>query len=266
MDNKLQTALITGPTSGIGKALAQQLASKGYQLLLVSRSEGKLAEMCQSLGEKHGIDVQYLVADLSQPSEARRVFEASRDLGFEVDLLVNNAGTHEYGPFVEAAWDDLASLMELNQRAVIHLTHLFLPKMLARGKGHILNLGSTGSFVSWPNDAIYGGGKAFILHFSEALAEELRGSGVGVTCLCPGAVDTAFQDKGNLDRTILNRLTAMAPEPVARAGLRAMERGKWVHVPGLINKLIVLFQPIIPRRLLTRLAKWSTTPLGDEKG
>ncbi|MFW5713462.1 MAG: SDR family NAD(P)-dependent oxidoreductase, partial [Brevefilum sp.] len=148
---------------------------------------------------------------------------------------------------------------------VVHLTHLFLPGMLARRKGHIINLGSTGSFVSWPSDAIYGGGKAFILHFSEALAEELRGTGVGVTCLCPGVVKTAFQQEGGLDQTILSRLTAMAPEPVASAGIRAMERDKWVHVPGLLNKLIVLFQRFIPRRVLTRLAKWVTTPSGERE-
>ncbi|MFW5714135.1 MAG: SDR family NAD(P)-dependent oxidoreductase, partial [Brevefilum sp.] len=109
MAKKLQTALITGPTSGIGKAFAQELARKGYHLLLVSRSKEIMAEMCQDLGEKHGINARYLVADLSQPSHAEQVFEESQALGIEIDLLVNNAGTHKYGPFVKADWDNLAS-------------------------------------------------------------------------------------------------------------------------------------------------------------
>ncbi len=260
MNKEIQTALITGPTSGIGSAFAHQLAAQGCDLVLVSRSQGKLAEMCQALGEAHQINARYIVADLSQPGEALRVFNETQEQEVEIDLLVNNAGTHEYGSFVETAWDDLQSLMSLNQRSVVHLTHLFLPGMIARKRGHIIHLGSTGSFVPWPKDAIYGGGKAFILHFSEALSEELRGAGVGVTCLCPGAVKTAFQEKGDLNQTILTRLTAMQPEPVVRSGLRAAARGKWVHVPGLMNKLIVFFQRFVPRRWLTGIAAWATTP------
>lgn len=262
MNKGTKEALITGPTSGIGQAFAQQLAWQKYDLLLVSRNQEILVQMCQSLGEAYGIKARYIVADLSHPGEAVRVYEESLDLGIEIDLLVNNAGTHEYGPFAEAGWEEMQSLMDLNQRAVIHLTHLFLPGMIARGQGHIINLGSIGSFVPWPNDAIYGGGKAFILNLSEALAEELRDTGVGVTCLCPGVAKTAFLENGDLDRTILSRLTAMAPERVVRSGLRAAARGKWVHVPGLHNQLIVFFQRFVPRRWLTRLAQWATTPRG----
>ena len=257
---EFKTALITGPTSGIGRAFAQALAKQKVDLLLVSRSEGTLAEMCQALAKAHGIGARYIVADLSRPGEAERVFNETQAMENTVDLLVNNAGTHAYGPFSETDWDDHQSLMELNQRSVVQLTYLFLPGMLERQNGSILNLGSTGSFVPWPNDAIYGGGKAFILHFSEALAQELRGSGVGVTCLCPGAVKTAFLENGDLDQTILSRLTAMSPDRVVRSGLRATARGKWVHVPGLMNKLIVFFQRFVPRRWLTCIAQWATTP------
>ena len=154
----------------------------------------------------------------------------------------------------------LNSLLVLNLRSVVQLTHLYLPGMIERDKGHILNLGSTGSFVPWPKDAVYGASKAFILKFSEALAAELRDTGVGVTCLCPGVVETAFLDNGELDQTILSRLTAMQPDSVVRSGLRALEGNRWVRVPGLINKLTVFFQRFVPRRLLTRIAEWATTP------
>lgn len=263
MDTKNQTALITGPTSGIGHEFALQLAEAGYNLVLVSRSQGTLASICAELSEQYGIEADYIVADLSNPAEPERVFSETQVQGIEVDLLVNNAGTHHYGPFAEADWEGVDALLDLNLRSVVQLTHLYLPGMIARNNGHILNLGSTGSFVAWPKDAIYGAGKAFILKFSEALAEELREMGVGVTCLCPGMVETAFLDNGDLDQTILSRLTAMQPKPVVKSGLRAMQDGKWVRVPGLINKLTVFFQRFVPRRLLTRIAEWATTPRGD---
>jgi len=255
-----QTALVTGPTSGIGEAFARQLAQAGYDLVLVSRSELKLSAMCQEMESKNGIKARYIVADLSQPGEPERVFSEIQAMAVEVDLLVNNAGTHDYGPFAEADWKVVNDLMALLLRSVVQLTHLFLPGMIDRGRGKILNLGSTGSFVPWPMDAVYGASKAFILKFSEALAAELRETGVGVTCLCPGVVETAFLDNGDLDQTILSRLTAMKPEPVVRSGLRALEGNRWVRVPGLINKLTVFFQRFVPRRLLTRIAEWATTP------
>jgi hypothetical protein len=263
---KNKTALVTGPTSGIGEQFAVQLAESGYNLVLVSRSPEILATMCEELAEKYSIHAYFIVADLSKPAEPERVFSETQSLGIEVDLLVNNAGTHDYGPFVEANWEELNALIELLLRSVVHLTHLYLPGMVARNNGHILNLGSTSSFVPWPKDAIYGASKAFILKFSEALAAELRETGVGVTCLCPGVVETAFLDHGDFDQAILSRLTAMQPKPVVKSGLRAMQGGKWVRVPGLINKLTVFFQRFVPRRLLTRIAEWATTPRGKQAG
>jgi len=260
MAHKLQTALITGPTSGIGKEFSWQLAQLGCNLVLVSRSEDILVEMCQDLEKQYGIEAQVIVADLEKSGEPERVFEKVRSLGLDVDLLINNAGTQVYAPFNEASWEGTQTLMDLNVKAVVHLTHLFLPGMLQRDRGHILNIGSTASFVPGPNNAVYCAGKAFILSFSLAIAEELRGSNVGVTCLCPGIVDTPFVDKAGLNDTVIMKLTAMDPEPVAAAGIRAVQRGKWVHIPGWINKITMFLQRFVPRRLLTRVAKWALLP------
>jgi uncharacterized protein len=260
MDKALQTALITGPTSGIGKALAQQLAQLGYNLMLVSRSEDTLAEMCKELKEEYGVEAQYIAADLSKPGEPEKVFESADARGFELDVLVNNAGTQVYAPFADADWEGTQTLIDLNVKALVRLTHLFLPGMIQREQGHILNIGSTASFVPGPNNAVYCAGKAFILSFSAAIAEELRGTGVGVTCLCPGVVDTPFVDQAGLNDAILTKLTAMDPEPVAAAGIRAMQKGKWVHIPGWINKVYIFLSRFAPRRLLTRLSKWALLP------
>jgi len=260
MAHKLQTALITGPTSGIGKEFSWQLAQLGCNLVLVSRSEDILVEMCQDLAKQYGVEAQVIVADLEKSGEPERVFEKVRSLGLDVDLLINNAGTQVYAPFNEASWEGTQTLMDLNVKAVVHLTHLFLPGMLQRDRGHILNIGSTASFVPGPNNAVYCAGKAFILSFSLAIAEELRGSNVGVTCLCPGIVDTPFVDKAGLNDTVIMKLTAMDPEPVAAAGIRAVQRGKWVHIPGWINKITMFLQRFVPRRLLTRVAKWALLP------
>jgi len=260
MNLKFKSALVTGPTSGIGKEFARQLAELGCNLVLVSRSEEMLAEICEDLQDKYGIDAYYIAADISMPGEPQRIYEETRSKGVGVDLLVNNAGTQVYAPFAEADWEETQTLIDLNVKSVTHLTHLFLPGMINRNHGHVLNIGSTASFVPGPNNAVYCAGKAFILSFSQAIAEELRGTGVGVTCLCPGVIDTAFVDKAGLNDTVITKLTAMEPEPVAAAGIRAVQRGKWVHIPGWINKIYIFFQRFIPRRLLTRLAKWALLP------
>ena len=260
MENKINTALITGPTSGIGKEFSRQLAQLGCNLVLVSRSEDTLIEMCQDLSERYDVEANIIVADLEKTGEPERVFKETQSLGLEVDLLINNAGTQVYAPFNEASWEGTQTLIDLNVRAVVHLTHLFLSEMVQRNRGHILNIGSTGSFVPGPNNAVYCAGKAFILSFSVAIAEELRGTGVGVTCLCPGIVDTPFVDKAGLNDTVLMKLTAMEPDAVAAAGIRAVQRGKWVHIPGWINKVTMFFQRFVPRRLLTRVAKWALLP------
>jgi len=228
-----QTALITGPTSGIGEEFAKQLAAAGYNLVLVARNEGKLASMCKQLAEEFGIKTQF------------------------IDVLINNAGIDVYAPFGESDWQEIQRLINLNVNASLRLTHLFLPGMIQHDHGHILNLGSIGSFIPGPNNSVYAATKAFLLSFSRGIAEELRETNVGVTCLCPGAVRTAFADKSDLNGTILFHYASSAPEDVAAAGIRAIQHNKLVCVPGLINQLIVFFYRFVPGRWVTRISKWA---------
>jgi len=252
-----QTALITGPTSGIGEEFAKQLAVAGYDLVLIARSEGKLANMCEKLADEFGIETHYIAADLAQPDTPGMVLQQTAALGIQIDVLINNAGIDVYAPFAKSDWQAIQRLINLNVYAGLHLTHLLLPGMIKRNHGHILNLGSIGSFISGPNNSVYAATKAFVLSFSQGIAEELRGTNVGVTCLCPGAARTAFADKSDLNGTILFKYTSSAPDAVAAAGIHAIQHNKQVSVPGLINKLIVFFYRFVPSRWVTRISKWA---------
>ena len=260
MKNTRQTALITGPTSGIGEQFAIKLAESGHDLILVSRDEEKLRKMCLDLSQAYGIKAHKIVADLSKSASPEEVFEKVNQLDIQVDILINNAGFQIYDPFHSADWKATQKLIDVNVNALVNLTHLFLPGMIQRKEGYILNMGSLGSFAPGPNNAVYTAGKAFVLNFSEAIAEELRGTGVHVTCLCPGPVDTPFAERADITNTFLFKYFAMPPGPVAEAGIKAMLKKQRVSVPGIINKLIVFFLRFVPRRLVTRIAKYALLP------
>lgn len=252
-----QTVLITGPTSGIGEEFAKQLAAAGYNLVLVARREGDLAKMCVKFTDEFGIETHYIVADLAQPDAPEMVFQQTIARGIQVDILINNAGIDVYAPFAESDWQATQRLININVNAGLHLAHLYLPGMIQRNHGHILNLGSIGSFISGPNNSVYAATKALVLSFSRGLAEELRGTNIGVTCLCPGAVHTAFADKSDLNGTILFKYTSSAPDVVAAAGIHAIQHNKQVFVPGFVNKLIVFFYRFVPGRYVARISKWA---------
>ena len=258
---KTQTALITGPTSGIGEQLAIQLAKEGFRLVLVSRSEAKLAKLSCHLSVEYGIEVQYIVADLSQPCSVEKIFAETMARGIEVDVLINNAGFDVYAPFTEADWQATSELLNVSVHAVVNLTHRYLPLMVERKRGHVLNIGLIGSFIPGPNNAVYTAGKAFVLSFSEAIAEELRGTGVGVTCLCPGAVSTPFADKADVVNTPLFIYTAMDSGAAAAAGVRAMQKNKRVDIPGFANKLFIFLYRFFPRKWVTRMSKFALAHL-----
>lgn len=252
-----QTALVTGASGGIGGELARAFAAGGYDLVLVARSAGKLEELAAELQKRHGAAVRILAKDLSRPGSPDEIFQELTDAAVAVDVLVNNAGFATFGPFVET---DLARELEEIQLNVVTLTHLtkrFLPGMLARRRGGVLNVASTASFQPGPLMAVYYATKAYVLSLSEALAEELRGTGVAVTALCPGPTATGFQARADMQDSKLftGPMKVMDAAAVARAGYEGFRAGKRIVIPGLINKLGVQSVRISPRAVVTRLVR-----------
>jgi len=250
-----QTALVTGASGGIGWELARAFAAGGYDLVLVARSAGKLEQLAGELRDRHGVAVRVLAKDLAGPGAPDEIFQELEGAGVAVDALVNNAGFATFGPFAET---DLASELEEIQLNVVTLTHLtkrFLPGMLARRRGGVLNVASTAAFQPGPQMAVYYATKAYVLSFSEALAEELRGSGVTVTALCPGPTATGFQARAEMQDSGLftGPLKVMDAAGVARAGYEGFRKGNRIVIPGLINKLGVQSVRVSPRALVTRL-------------
>ena len=256
-----KTALVSGASSGIGLELARLLAQDGYGLVLVARRREKLAQVAAELEGAHAIRATVLPRDLSRPEAPDEVFEALQADSVAVDVLVNSAGFGLYGRFGEIDTAAACDLLRVNIVALTHLTRRFLPGMVERGAGRILNVASLAAFMPGPMMATYHASKAYVLRLSAALAEELRGSGVTVTALCPGYVRTGFEDRSGLriDEVRLSRLGVMDAAAVARAGYRGMMRGRRVVVPGLVSKLLVLGVKIGPRNLVTRIAHWLQT-------
>lgn len=243
-------ALVTGGSGGIGLELARLFAQAGYDLALVARTQSKLDEAAAALGSKFGISVKTIALDLSQPGAADVVYAQVPTC----EVLVNNAGFANNGTFAQMQERVLMEELQVDVVALTQLTRRYLPGMLERGEGKILNLASTAAFLPGPNMAVYYAAKAYVLSFSEALAEEVRGKGVGVTCLCPGATATGFQERANLEGTPLMRLPLADAAKVAKAGFDGLMRGKTVVVPGLSNKLVAVAPRISPRRLLLAIS------------
>ncbi|HET7767884.1 MAG TPA: SDR family oxidoreductase [Chloroflexota bacterium] len=249
------TALITGASSGIGRELAALLARDGYHLVLVARDEARLAGTAERLRESASVPVTVLPCDLASPTAAEWLMREIEERGITVDVLVNNAGFNVYGPFTRTESAAELAMLRVHVVTLTHLTKLLLPGMLARRSGRILNVASTGSFAPGPTDAVYCASKAYVLSFSEALAEELRGSGVTVTALCPGPTDTEFAARAGMTDSLLFRGPRATPAAVARAGYRAMLRGRAVVIPGAVNWLMVLSLRFTPRALAARLSR-----------
>jgi short-subunit dehydrogenase len=246
------TALITGASSGIGLDLAHVLAEDGHDLVLVARSEDRLRALAAELSSKYGIAATVVVADLSRPDAPREVFAAAPP----IDILVNNAGFGLSGLFAETALRTELDMIQVNVAALTHLTKLFLPQMVERRRGRILNVASTAAFQPGPLMAVYYATKAYVLSFSEALGEELRDRGVTVSALCPGPTATGFQKKANLgSEALLQLMKPVSSMEVARAGYRGLMRGQRVVIPGLKNKLGVQSLRVSPRRVVTRIVR-----------
>jgi short-subunit dehydrogenase len=246
-----KVALVTGASGGIGLEFARLLAAAGYDLALVARSGDKLAAIATELQAAHGIAVTAVAQDLSVNGAARIVFDRVP----AADILVNNAGFASNGLFAELDERRILDEIALDVTTLTQLTRLYLPQMLARTSGRVLNVASTAAFLPGPNMAVYYAAKAYVLSFSQALAEEMRATGVTVTCLCPGATATGFQTRADVHDTPMMRGPVADAASVARAGFRGMMAGKDIVVPGLANKLVALSPRFSPRRLLLRVSR-----------
>ena len=249
-----KTALITGASSGIGYELSKLFAADGTNLDLIARSEQRLNEIASNLAQTYGVRVTVLAKDLSDPASPDEIFAALQAWSIGVDVLVNNAGFGTYGPFAKIDWAEELRMLQVNVISLTHLTKLFLPGMIERRSGRILNVGSTGSFAPGPLMAAYCATKAFVLSLSEAISEEVRGTGVCVTALCPGVTRTGFQARANVEHIQLTSGNMMSARQVAEAGYKALMRGQAVVVPGFLNQLLVFAVRIAPRSLARRIS------------
>lgn len=248
-------ALVTGASAGIGKELARVLATD-HDLILSARRVAELDALATELRQS-GATCHVIPADLADPAGPRALFDAVGVTGLAVELLVNNAGFGDLGPFADADLTKMLDMVRVNVSALTELTGLFLPRMRTRGRGCILNVGSVAGFQPGPMMAVYYATKAYVNSLSQAMADELRGSGITVTCLCPGPTDTEFAQVAGIEQTkqfsVGHRMTARA---VAESGVRGMKRGKVLVIPGFRNRLLIFLQRFAPRSVVTRIVRW----------
>jgi short-subunit dehydrogenase len=249
-------ALITGASSGIGMELAKEFAKDKIDLLLVARSEGKLKELATALQSKYGIKVHTLSKDLSNYNTAKEIFDWCNQNNINIDYLVNNAGFGDFGMFAESNWEKQFQMINLNITTLTYLTRLFLPKMIERKFGKVMNVSSTAAFQPGPTMSVYYATKAYVLHFSEAIGNELSGSGVTVTALCPGATESGFQSAADMHESKLVKGKKLpTSEEVAKYGYKSMMQGKSVAIHGLINYLMANSVRFTPRSLVVKIAR-----------
>lgn len=248
-------ALVTGGSGGIGLELARCLARDRQEVVIVARREAGLAAAAAELRAAGARGVTTVPADLSRPEEIERLFATLDASAFDITILINNAGFGAAGAFTDRSLDDQLGMIQTNITALTHLTHRLLPPMLSRHSGRILNVASTAAFQPGPFMAVYYASKAYVLSFSEALAEELRGSGVTVTTLCPGPTPTGFSARARLGATRAFRGVVTTAGAVAEAGYAGMMRGDRIVVPGAANKILAQANRLAPRALMTRIMR-----------
>jgi uncharacterized protein len=256
LDGKRQreTALITGASSGIGLDLAQLMAPQ-FDLIITARNQPGLEKIAQELQAAHGNHVHVVPADLTVPEAPQQIFSEMERRGLCVDILINNAGFGSYGLFAESDPKTSLDMVEVNIAALTALTRLALPDMIARKRGRIMNVASTAGFQPGPLMAVYYATKAYVIMFSEAIANELKGSGVSVTCFCPGATATNFAERAKMEESRLFKLGAMKSKDVALAGFKGMMAGKGLVIPGVLNKTIAMSVRFSPRKLVTTISR-----------
>ena len=250
-----ETALIIGASSGIGCELAKLFAAGKSNLVLVARRQEKLDQLAAELRRDYGVQVRILAKDLADPQSHQAIFDALAAESVTVDVLVNNAGFGAVGPVATLSLERQMDMVQVNVAALTHLTRLLLPGMIERGRGGILNVGSTAGFQPGPNMAVYYATKAFVLSFTEALAEELIGSCVKATCLAPGPTATEFGVDSGMEKFTIFKFGTMNAKTVAQAGYRGFRRGKVIVIPGLTNKLGAFSVRFVPRAWVRKLVK-----------
>lgn len=253
--NTTGTALITGASSGIGMELCRILARNHYALILVARNRDKMDRFSKELSQLSGASVDFIAQDLSSAGVGQDVFKAATAISKNIDILINNAGVGLFGSFADTSLARELEMIHLNITTLTELTKLFLPSMLKKGHGKILNVASTAAFQPGPLMAVYYATKAYVLSFSEAIAEELRGTGVTVTTLCPGPTDTGFKEAAKLEESKLFKTGVMSAATVAEAAYKGMMKGTRIVIPGATNWILVESVRFLPRHLVTKIVK-----------
>ncbi len=252
-----KTALITGASSGIGLELAKIHAAKGDNLVLVARSKAKLDKLKTALEKQHGIFVYTIKKDLAVENAAKEVYDEIKKQKIQVEYLINNAGFGDYGMFCDTKWKKESKMINLNIAALTQFCKLFLNEMIKQGSGKIMNVASTAAFQPGPGMAVYFATKAYVLHFSEAINNELRDKNITVTALCPGATESGFQAAAAMeDSSLVKGKKLPTSEAVAQYGYKAMMKGKAVAIHGLKNYLLVGTVRFTPRALVVKIVRW----------
>jgi hypothetical protein len=250
-----KTALITGASVGIGRNLAEVFAAAGHHLVVTARNREQLTDLAVRLRQQQGVNVEVMQKDLGLAGAAQELFDQTQARGIAIEYLVNNAGFGTHGKFAESDVAEQLAMMQVNVVALTHLTRLFLPPMLARKSGRVLNVASVAAFQSGPLMAVYYASKAYVVSFSEALDAEMKGKGVTVTVLCPGPTKTEFQKRAGIENTRLFRSNTMSSADVARIGYDAMMAGRRRIIPGFRNRMLVVGAKLAPRSVSTAIAK-----------
>lgn len=245
-------ALVTGASSGIGRAICHDFAKNNHDLIIVARSKQALHELKTELEKEYKIAVVVIAADLSKADDVETLCARIEQAGLLVGQLVNNAGFGEFGPVIKTDWNRLNQMIQLNMTALTRLSAHFAALMVARGSGRILNVASTAAFVSGPGMAVYFATKAYVLSFSEGLGEELRGSGVTVTALCPGPTQSGFATAAHAEKSGIFRGKLPSSAEVSSFGYRAMQAGKPVVIHGVRNRMMILVTRLVPRQLIVK--------------
>ncbi|MBD3281619.1 SDR family NAD(P)-dependent oxidoreductase [Candidatus Uhrbacteria bacterium] len=258
---KKDYALITGASSGIGEAFARLFASKNKPLILIAQNEDKLKTLAAELREKHNVDVRFIASNLARSKTLPELPGKLKRMGITVDILVNNAGFGKYEAEHKIRYEDSLNMVNLNCRTLLGLTKLFLPEMLARKKGAIINIASAAGFFPVPYMATYAASKAFVINFSEALAEEVKDKGVRVVCACPGATSTNFQKRAGINASEHRDLMQLSdPFTVAEQTIEALKNGKVLAIVGKTS-FITKYAPLFaPRNILARIGKRLMNP------